>query len=147
MAHARQTLPPLHPVIPPAGGAPLVPLDTSSGSAAPTIPVASVVGVVPFSFDFFNEGGRGNLLPGRPTTRDLTFANPTGAGCFLALTTINGAFVTDGRANLTARPLGEFEVSIGLASSTVVRCRVRLSDDNGDDPVIVQAAGVVVLFR
>jgi len=99
-------------VIHPAGQA--VPFDTGAGAVGPVLPISAVVGVSGFSFDFFNEGGPNNLKPGRPTTQTASFTPPRGAGAFVCLSTVLGAFVTNGGANLTERPLGEFEVSVGV---------------------------------
>jgi hypothetical protein len=109
-------------VIHPAGQA--APFDTGIGGVGPILPITAVVGVSGFSLDFFNEGGSDNLLPGRPTTQTASFTPPRGAGAFVCLSTILGAFVTNGGANLTERPLGEFEVSVGFAGPTTLSCAI-----------------------
>ena len=91
-------------VIHPAGQ--VVPFDTGTGAVGSVLPIAAIVGVSEFAFDFFNEGGTNNLLPGRPTTQTASFQPPAGAGAFVCLRTFLGAFVTNGGANLTERPLG-----------------------------------------
>jgi len=63
------------------------------------------------------------------------------------LSTFLGAFVTDGGAHLTERPLGEFEVSVGFAGPTNLPCTIRLTDSNSDDPVKVNVRGLIVFFR
>jgi hypothetical protein len=122
-------------------------MDRARSSAGPLTPVTSIVGFVPVFFDFFNEGGTGNLLPGRPTSQTVTIPNPGGNPFFVMLRGFNGAFVTDGGVNLTARPLGEFEVNLFVPAVNTVGCRVMLSDDNGDDPVRIQVWGWAILFR
>ena len=132
-------------VIHPAGRA--VPFDRETGAVRPVLPISAVVGVSGFTFDFFNEGGPNNLLPGRPTNQTASFTPPAGAGAFVCLSTILGAFVTNGGANLTERPLGEFEVSVGFAGPTTLSCTIRLTDSNSDDPVKVSVRGLIVFFR
>jgi hypothetical protein len=123
------------------------PTDTGTSSAGPLIPVTSIVGFVPVFFDFFNEGGPNNLLPGRVTTQTVTIPNPGGSPFFVMLRGVHGAFVTDGRAHLTARPLGSIGALLSVPGVNTVACTIRLSDDNADDPVIVQVWGWAVLFR
>src|SRR5436853_3898449 len=94
-------------VIHPAGQ--VVPFDISTGAVQPAVLINAIVGFSEFAFDFFNEGGTNNLLPGRPTTQEAAFQPPDGAGALVFLRTFLGAFVTDGGVNLTERPLGEFE--------------------------------------
>jgi hypothetical protein len=65
----------------------------------------------------------------------------------VCLSTILGAFVTDGGANLTERPLGEFEISVGFAGPTTLSCTIRLTASNSDDPVKVSVRGLIVFFR
>jgi hypothetical protein len=113
MAEMFQKASDVQQVIHPAGRA--VPFDTGTGAVGPVLPISAIVGVSGFSFDFFNEGGTNNLLPGRPTTQTASFQPPSGAGAFVCLSTVLGAFVTDGGANLTERPLGEFEVRASQA--------------------------------
>ena len=145
MAEMFQKASELRQLIHPAGQA--VPSDTGTGAVGPVLPISAVVGVSGFSFNFFNEGGTNNLLPGRPTTQTASFTPPRGAGAFVCLSTILGAFVTDGGANLTERPLGEFEVSVGFAGPTTLSCTIRLTDSNSDDPVKVSVRGLIVFFR
>ncbi len=136
-----------HAVIEPGGRPGITPRDTGTGSASPMRRINSVVGFVTVSFDFFNEGGTNNLLPGRPTTKAVGFDNPENAGCFIVLNRFESAFVTDGRVHLTARPLGDIKVSLGLVDNKTASCTVRLTDDNADDPVVVTVTGFVILFR
>ena len=145
MTETFQKIPDVRQVIHPAGQ--VVAFDTGTGAVGPVIPISAVVGVSGFSFDFFNEGGNNNLLPGRPTTQTASFTPPTGAGAFACLSTFLGAFVTDGGAHLTERPLGEFEVSVGFAGPRTLSCTIRLTDSNSDDPVKVSVRGLIVFFR
>lgn len=125
----------------------VVPLDVASGAVQPVTAVNAIVGISAFGFDFFNEGGTNNLLPGRPTTQRATFRAPDGAGAFLCLRSVLGAFVTDGGSKLTERPLGEFAVSVGFADRSTLSCTIMLSDSNSDDAVKVSVHGTIVFFR
>jgi hypothetical protein len=146
MAESFQKVPDVRQVIPPAGHV-VRPGDIETGAIGPVISIAAVVGVSAFSFNFFNEGGTDNLLPGRPTNQTASFTPPRGAGAFVCLSTVIGAFVTNGGANLTERPLGEFEVSVGFSGPTSLSCTIRLTDSNSDDPVKVIVRGLIVFFR
>jgi hypothetical protein len=145
MSETFQRLPDVQAFIHPAGR--LVPFDTGTGAVSPVTPVSSIVGFSTFAFDFFNEGGTGNLLPGRPTTQTASFQPPAGAGALVCLRSFFGAFVTDGGVHLTERPLGEFEVSVGFTGPTTLSCTIRLTDSNSDDPVKVSVQGLIVFFR
>jgi hypothetical protein len=125
----------------------VAPRDTGTGGVGSILPITAVVGVSGFAFDFFNEGGPNNLLPGRPTTQTASFTPPAGAGAFVCLSSLVNAFVTDGGVNLTERPLGEFEVIVGFADRTTLSCTIRLTDSNSDDPVKVRVRGLIVFFR
>ncbi len=129
-----------------------------TGAITPVFPIAAVVGISAFSFDFFNEGGPDNLLPGRPTTQTASFTPPGGTGeppggggqggvgAFVCLNAFQGSFVTGG-VHLTEQPLGEFEVSVEFSSSTSLSWTIRLTDSNSDDPVKVSVRGLIVFFR
>ncbi|WOJ91276.1 hypothetical protein RZS28_08485 [Methylocapsa polymorpha] len=108
--------------------------------------MASIVGVAPFFFDFFEPGGPDHLLPGRPLEQTQTVNRPRGSGFVVGLNSFNGAFVTDGGNTLTQRPLGQFEVFAGLRDFNVLVCRVRLTDENSDDPIRIQVSGWVLFF-
>jgi hypothetical protein len=111
------------------------------------IRINSIIGLSPFSFTFFNKGGPGNLIPGRPTTLSTTYTRPAGAGVSVILQTFSGAFVTDGGAHLTERPLGQFMVTFAVSGSNTLSCTVILSDSNGDDPVQIFANGALLFFN
>jgi hypothetical protein len=145
MSQEFQNITDVQQLIHPAGQ--VVPFDTGTGAVGSVLPITAIVGVSSFAFDFFNEGGPNNLKPGRPTTRTASFTPPAGAGAFVSLTTFLHAFVTNGGANLTERPLGEFEVSVGFAGPTTLSCTIMLSDSNSDDPVKVSVRGLIVFFR
>ncbi len=145
MSERFQKLTDVPQIIHPAGQ--VVPLDTGTGGVGGVLPITAIVGVSGFAFDFFNEGGPNNLLPGRPTTQTASFTPPAGAGAFVCLSSLFNAFVTNGGANLTERPLGEFEVSVGFAGPTTLSCTIRLTDSNSDDPVKVSVRGLIVFFR
>lgn len=106
----------------------------------------SIVKIDGFFFDFFEPGGPDHLLPGRPLEQTATIVRPSGAGFMVCLNLINGAFVTNGGANLTQRPLGQFNVSAGFRDPNTLVCRVRLTDENMDDPIRIQVRGAVLFF-
>lgn len=108
--------------------------------------MASIVGVVPFSFTFFEPGGTDHLLPGRPLEQTQTVNRPRGAGFMVSLSGFSGAFVTNGGNLLTQRPFGQFEVFAGIRDVNVLVCRVRLTDENSDDPIKINVRGTVLFF-
>lgn len=108
--------------------------------------MASIVDVVPFFFDFVEPGGPDHLLPGRPLEQTQIINRPRGAGFTVSLAGFSGLFFTDGGASLTQRPLGQFEVFTGIRDFNVLVCRVRLTDENSDDPIHIQVSGTVLLF-
>jgi hypothetical protein len=122
-------------------------LDSATGSVGPTLNVNAIVGFAQYSFSFNNQGGTDNLLPGRPTTQTAAFTPPSGAGAAVFMRSFSGAFVTDGGAHLTERPLGEFEANVFFSGSNRLSCTVMLSDSNGDDPVQVTVSGLLIYFR
>ena len=123
------------------------PFDIERSSAGPFIPVTSIVGFVSVFFDFFNQGGPNNLVPGRQTTQTVTVPNPGGDPFFVFLRGISAAFVTDGGNNLTQRPLGKIEAFLTVPGVNTVACTIMLSDENSDDPIRVQVSGWAVMFR
>jgi hypothetical protein len=125
----------------------VVPFDRVAGAVGGVIPIAAIIGVSEFTFNFFNEGGPNNLNPGRPTTQTASYTPPGGAPGFVCLRTVTGAFVTDGGTRLTERPLGEFMVNVFFSGPGKLSCTVMLSDSNSDDPVKVIVQGLIVFFR
>jgi hypothetical protein len=132
-------------LIHPAGQ--VVPFDTGTGVVTSVLPINAIVGVSWFLFDFFNEGGPNNPKPGRPTTQTTSFTRPAGVGAFVCLSGFSYAFVTDGGAHLTERPLGKFDVFVGFPGPGTLSCTIRLTDSNSDDPVKVSVQGFIVFFR
>jgi hypothetical protein len=123
------------------------PQDQANGTVNPWTGVGGLVGYANFSFTFFNGGGTGNLAPGRPTTQTAPFTSPPGSGALISLTGISGAFVTDGGAHLTERPLGQFVTSVYFSDANTLACQIRLSDSNGDDPIQVWVNGTLLFYR
>jgi hypothetical protein len=78
MAEMFQKASEVRQVVHPAGQA--APFDTGTEAIGPILLISAVVGVSGFSFDFFNEGGTNNLLPGRPTTQTASFTPPRAEG-------------------------------------------------------------------
>ncbi len=108
--------------------------------------MASIIGVTPFTFTFFEPGGTNNLLPGRPLEQTQTVNRPRGAGFVVSLAGFNHAFVTDGGNTLTERPVGQLFVSTGIRDENILVCRVRLTDENSDDPIRITVRGTVLFF-
>ena len=126
----------------------ILPLDLETGGVDPLIKVNAILGISRFRFEFFNEGGRNNLLPGRPTTQTKSLPVPPGTTHgVICLQSISGAFVTNGGVNLTERPLGQFAVFLFFGENNTINCEVRLTDSNSDDPVDVFVEGTVMYFR
>jgi hypothetical protein len=124
------------------------PLDVETGGVGGVIPVNALIGIANFSFNFFNEGGTDNLLPGRPTTQTASLQVPAGTtNGFICLRTVSGAFVTNGGADLTERPLGQFDIDVGFGANNTLNCTVRLTDSNSDDPVRIFLSGTIIYFR
>jgi hypothetical protein len=96
-------------------------------------------------FEFFEPGGTAHLLPGRPLEQSAPFTLPQGAGFFVTLSSFTGAFVHPDK-NLTQRPLGLFSVSVGVRTSSTLVCRVRLTDENMDDPILIRVRAFVTMF-
>jgi len=121
--------------------------DIERGSVGRFTPVQSITGFVSVFFDFFNEGGTNNLIPGRPTTQTLTIPNPGNDGFFVTLRGVNAAFVTEAGGALTQRPLGEVKAWLSVPGVNQVACKIMLSDENGDDAIRVQVSGWAIMFR
>jgi hypothetical protein len=123
------------------------PLDSAGASIGNVIPLSALVGMSEFSFNFYNQGGTDNLLPGRATTQVLSYNAPEGAGAFVCMNAVSGAFVTGDGTELTERPLGQFLVNVFFSGSNQISCTIMLSDSNGDDPVAVYVNGLIVFVR
>lgn len=123
------------------------PYDQANGSVDPWTGVGGLVGFAGFSFFFFNGGGTGNLSPGRPTTQTAPFTSPPGSGALISVRSVSGAFVTDGGAHLTERPLGQFATNVYFSGSNRLACQIMLSDSNGDDPIQVWVNGTLLFYN
>jgi hypothetical protein len=96
-------------------------------------------------FEFFEPGGTSHLLPGRPLEQSVPFTLPQGAGFFVTIRSFTGAFVHPDKT-LTQRPFGLFSVSVGVRDRSVLVCRVRLTDENMDDAVLIRVGAFVMMF-
>lgn len=105
-----------------------------------------IVNVVGFDFFFDEPGGRDHLLPGRPLEQTRPIDIPSGAGFIVSVAQFSGSFVTDGGVHLTERPLGQFQISVGIRDGNTIVCRVRLTDSNMDDAVKISVRGSVLIF-
>jgi hypothetical protein len=103
-----------------------------------------LVGSFPHTFTFTEFGGTNNLLPGRPLEQSVPFTPPRGAASMAVLRGFGGAFIHPNQT-LTQRPLGQFVVSVGLKSGSLV-CRVRLTDENMDDPISIWVQAYVAFI-
>jgi hypothetical protein len=121
--------------------------DDASGTVDDWSGVNGLIGYTFFYFSFFNGGGTGNLSPGRLTTKTAGFMSPPNSGGpLVCVSMVNGAFVTDGGANITQRPLGQFNWDVWVPDSGTLQCDILLSDENGDDPIKVEVAGTLLFF-
>lgn len=122
--------------------------DRATGSIDDWTGVNGLVGYSFFSFSFFNQGGTNNLSPGRPTKQTLSFMSPPNSGGpLICVSAVSRQFVTgNGGANLTERPLGQFLWQVWVPDSGSLACEIRLSDDNGDDPIKVDVEGTLLFF-
>jgi len=107
--------------------------------------MASIFKVEGFSFTFNEPGGPNHLLPGRPLEQTRQLNRPRGAGMMVSLNSISGSFISGG-TTLGQRPLGQFMVSTGLRAPNTLVCRVRLTDENMDDAIIIHVSCVVLFF-
>jgi hypothetical protein len=122
-------------------------LDVANGTVDDWTGVNGLVGFSSFYFSFFNGGGTGNLSPGRPTSKTFNFMSPPNSGGpLVCVSLVNGAFVNSGGGTLTQRPLGQFSWNVWVPASGVLECQIVLSDENGDDPIVVQVGGTLLFF-
>jgi hypothetical protein len=122
--------------------------DSAVAAASDDVSAAAVgsIGVIPFSFEFKKRNQTGTPSPGSTHEQSTVVSIPSGSGFFITLNYIDGGFVENNFNTLRERPLGQFFVSVGLRGNNLV-CRVRLTDVNSDDPIIVRVSGTLVTFR
>lgn len=104
--------------------------------------ITQIVGIASRTFTFRENSN----TPGRQLEQAVVVNRPSGAGFFVMLPYFNGAFTNSSFTRLRRRGIGQFFVSAFLRGNNLV-CRVRLTDDNADDPVFIQATAIVVFFR
>jgi hypothetical protein len=101
------------------------------------------------TFVFSEFGGTSSLLPGRPLSQSVDFTPPAvpGVGWHVNLQGFRSSFVHP-NSTLTQRPLGQLQIFLGLAgrSLTTLVCRVRLTDENMDDAIIVRVFANVIFI-
>jgi len=104
--------------------------------------ISSIVSVASHTF-IFRENAN---TPGRELEASVVVNVPSGAGFFTSISNFTGAFTSPDFQVLTERPLGQFEVGIGLRGNNFV-CRVRLTDANADDAIVISVTGVIAFFQ
>ncbi len=109
---------------------------------AQMVNVSSIVSVVSHTFRFRENKN----TPGRVLEQSVVVSVPSGAGFFTSVPYFMGAFTTSNFQYLTERPLGQFFVSVGLRGNNLI-CRVRLTDKNSDDPILIEVTAIVVFYR
>jgi hypothetical protein len=114
----------------------------TDGLSATTVEVTSIVRVASHHFEFRENAH----TPGRLLEQAVAVDVPQGAGLFCSVPYFTAAYTTPDFVGLSERPLGELLVSVGMRGNNLV-CQVMLSDRNGDDPILIRVAGVVVFFR
>jgi hypothetical protein len=113
-----------------------------SEGAAKQVSVTSIVNVVSHLFSFRENSN----TPGRRLEQSVVVTIPSGAGFFLCLSTLNGAFTSSNFQNLNERPLGQFMATLGMRGDNLV-CTVRLSDNDANDPIAIDVRALVVFYR
>lgn len=112
--------------------------------------MAEIVGMKTFVFGFTHFGGTNNLLPGRPEVQTRAMGRPRGSSVFVALAGINCGFINGNLDSppltLRERPLGQLRVDLEVNGDTLT-CRMRLTDENQDDPCIMRVTVNVLFFR
>lgn len=109
----------------------------------------AIDGAMEFAFNFSMRtlGERDRRTPGMRRTKTLRYNSPLeGTPHFVVLRSFSGRFVNE-RGELTDRPLGALEVTVGIKEPGLLACTVRLSDKNSDDPVEVSVRGLLVFFH
>jgi hypothetical protein len=121
-------------------------LDQATGGAEDWTGVNGLIGYAFFGFSFFNQGGTGNLLPGRPTSQQITFMPPPNSGGpLVCVSGVNGRFVSPDD-KLANRPLGAFLWNVWVPASGVLECEIQLTDENSDDAIKVDVEGTLLYF-
>ncbi len=116
----------------------------------PFIKAYAIEGFVEFAFKFSNATLEdvNRRTPGKSRTRHINYEAPfdNATPHFVTLRSFSGKFVTS-EGKLTDRPLGAFDVNVWIKEPGTLACTVRLTDNNSDDPVEVEVAGVIVFFH
>lgn len=109
---------------------------------AQEVAITSIVGVASNTFTFRESTN----TPGRTLEASTIVTVPEGAGFFTMINTFSGSFTTPDFQFLKERPIGQFFVNLGLRGNNFV-CRVRLTDANSDDPILISVTGIIAFFR
>ena len=120
-----------------------------SDGLGPFVKAYAIEGLIEFAFNFSMRtlGEHNRQTPGMRRTKTLQYTSPLeGTPHFVVLRSFSGRFVKD-TGELTDRPLGAMEVSVGIQKPGTLACTVRLSDKNSDDPVEVNVRGLLVFFH
>jgi hypothetical protein len=106
---------------------------------------AAIRGFQGVSFFFDEPGGPDHLVPGRPLQQQKPVDLLPGDSVIFALMGCSGAFVAGN--SLRERPLGQFMVDLSFARPNFMVCRVRLTDQNADDPIKFFVNAVALFFQ
>ncbi len=105
--------------------------------------VSSIVSVVGADFTFQENSG----TPGRFLEQTRVVSRPPGSGFFVGVNVFRGSFTTPNFLFLAERPLGQFNVSVGLRGTNTLVCQVRLTDSNQDDPIDIRVRAFIAFFN
>lgn len=115
----------------------------SKEGQALSVAVDSIVSVATHTFTFRENSG----YPGRLLTQSVPIYIPPGAYPFTCISYFTGAYTTSDFRYLTERPLGQLYASIHVdESDSTLKCTVRLTDVNADDPILIQVTGTAVFY-
>lgn len=121
-------------------------LDQATGGVDDWTGVNGLVAYSFFGFSFFNQGGPGNLLSGRPTSQTFPFMSPPNSGTpLVCVHGVNGWFWSPGD-KLANRPLGAFLWNVWVSASNMLECEIQLSDENSDDAIKVDVEGTLLFY-
>jgi hypothetical protein len=114
---------------------------------AQQIGITSIVGIARNLFSFRENAG----TPGRTLEKVVAVNVPAGANHFITIDAVYAAYTTADFTRLTERPLGQLLFDVFLRRNSLggneLVCRVRLTDSNQDDPIVIHVRAGVVFFR
>lgn len=102
--------------------------------------VNNVVSTASHTFRFQRDNGESE-------EKIIFVGRPPGSGFIVMLQDLYYAFTNSGASLLTERPLGQFLVDIGIREDNLLVCKVRLTDINADDPVLITVSAGVLFYN